>query len=148
MTNHKEELQLPLVNSYIEYWAKKTPDAVAMIQHEDDRSFTYKKFASLVDFFALKLLDMGIKKGDTVATLLVLLPEHLMLMYACFKIGAIIAPLDVRLQDAEVVRDIDKIKPKAFFFLGNTPVRDFRASDLFQTRYYSRTYQNHCRAYC
>ena len=128
MTNHKEELQLPLVNSYIEYWAKKTPDAVAMIQHEDDRSFTYKKFASLVDFFALKLLDMGIKKGDTVATLLVLLPEHLMLMYACFKIGAIIAPLDVRLQDAEVVRDIDKIKPKAFFFLGNTPVRDFRTS--------------------
>ncbi len=128
MTNHKEELQLPLVNSYIEYWAEKTPDAVAMVQHEDDRSFTYKKFASLVDFFALKLLDMGIKKGDTVATLLVLLPEHLMLMYACFKVGAIIAPLDVRLQDAEVVRDIDKIKPKAFFFLGNTPVRDFRTS--------------------
>ena len=128
MTNHNEELQLPLVNSYIEYWAKKTPDAIAMIQHEDNRSFSYKKFSSLVDFFALKLLDMGIKKGDTVATLLVLLPEHLMLMYACFKIGAIIAPLDVRLQDAEVVRDIDKIKAKAFFFLGYTPVRDFRTA--------------------
>ncbi len=89
----KEEVRLPLVNSYIEKWAAETPDALALIQHEDDRSFTYKKFASLVDFFALKLLDMGIGKGDTVATLLVLLPEHIFLMYACFKIGAIIAPL-------------------------------------------------------
>lgn len=80
MTKDNEELQLPLVNSYIEYWAKKTPDAVAMIQHEDNRSFTYKQFASFIDFFALKLLDMGIRKGDTVATLLVLVPEHLMLM--------------------------------------------------------------------
>ncbi len=128
MTNSIEELNLPLVNSYVEYWAKKTPDAIAMIQHEDDRAFSYKKFASLIDFFALRLLDMGIKKGDTIATLLVLLPEHIMLMYACFKIGAIIAPLDVRLQDDEVVRDIDKIKAKAFFFLGNTPVRDFRTA--------------------
>ncbi|PKL37583.1 MAG: long-chain fatty acid--CoA ligase [Spirochaetae bacterium HGW-Spirochaetae-1] len=120
--------RLPLVNSYIEYWAGKTPGAVAMIQHEDGRSFTYKKFASLIDFFALRLLDMGIRKGDTVATLLVLLPEHMMLMYACFKIGAIIAPLDARLKDDEVVREIDKIQAKAFFFLGNTPVRDFRTA--------------------
>lgn len=123
-----EELVLPLVNSYIEYWAKQTPDAIALIQHEDGRSFTYKKFEMMVDFFALKLLDMGIRKGDTIATLLVLLPEHIFLMYACFKIGAIIAPLDVRLQDDEVVRDIGKIKAKAFFFLGHTPVRDFRTA--------------------
>lgn len=124
----KEEVRLPLVNSYIEKWAAETPEALALIQHEDNRSFTYKKFASLVDFFALKLLDMGIGKGDTVATLLVLLPEHIFLMYACFKIGAIIAPLDVRLQDDEVVRDIEKIQAKAFFFLGHTPVRDFRTA--------------------
>ncbi len=125
MTHHIDEHDFVLVNSCIEYWAGKTPDALAMVQHEDNREFTYKKFHTLIDFFALKLMDMGIKKGDTVATLLVLLPEHMILMYACFKIGAVIAPLDVRLQDEEVVRDIDKIKAKAFFFLGNTPVRDF-----------------------
>ncbi len=119
---------LPLLNSYVEYWARKTPAALALIQHEDGRSFSYKRFSTLVDLLALKLLDMGIEKGDTVATLLVLLPEHLLLMYACFKIGAIIAPLDVRLKDAEVVRDITKIKAKAFFFLGQTPPRDFRTA--------------------
>ncbi len=118
--------RLPLVNSYIDKWAKKQPDSIAMVQHEDGREISYKKFRSLIDFFALKLLDMGIQKGDRLATQLVLLPEHMALMYACFKIGAIIAPLDVRLSENEVVRDINKIEAKAFFFLGETPVRDFR----------------------
>jgi len=118
--------RLPLVNSYVDKWAKEQPDSVAMVQHEDGREVTYKKFAALIDFFALKLLDMGIQKGDRVATQLVLLPEHMALMYACFKIGAIIAPLDVRLSENEVVRDINKIEANTFFFLGETPVRDFR----------------------
>ena len=118
--------KLPLLNSYPEKWAAKTPDKIALLQHEDDKTITYKKFNSLVDFFALRLLDMGIKKGDRVATMLVLIPEHVLLMYACFKIGAVIAPLDVRLKEMEVVRDLEKIKPKAFFFLGKTPIIDFR----------------------
>jgi len=118
--------RLPLVNSYIDKWAKEQPDSIAMVQHEDGRQITYKKFSRLIDFFALRLLDMGLQKGDRVATQLVLLPEHMALMYACFKIGAIIAPLDLRLSETEVVRDINKIGAKAFFFLGKTPVRDFR----------------------
>ncbi|MDF1590403.1 MAG: class I adenylate-forming enzyme family protein [Desulfobacterales bacterium] len=118
--------RLPLVNSYIDKWAKEQPDSIAMVQHEDGREITYKKFSVLIDFFAFKLMDMDIQKGDRVATQLVLLPEHMALMYACFKIGAIIAPLDVRLSENEVVRDINKIEAKAFFFLGQTPVRDFR----------------------
>lgn len=122
----KQELTLPLLNNYIEHWAKLKPDHIAMLQHEDGKTVSYKKFVSLIDFFALKLLDMGLKKGDRIATMLVLVPEHMILMYACFKIGVIIAPLDVRLHEKEVVRDVDKIKPRAFFFLGNTPVRDFR----------------------
>jgi len=118
--------KLPLLNSYPEKWAREMPDKPALIQHEDEKTITYKKFTSLVDYFALRLLDMGIKKGDRVATMLVLIPEHVLLMYACFKIGAIIAPLDVRLKEMEVVRDLNKIKPKAFFFLGKTPLIDFR----------------------
>ena len=118
--------KFPLLNSYIDYWAGENPDQPAMIQHEDNKTVTYKKMQGLIDFFALRLLDMGIGKGDRVATQLVLVPEHVILMYACFKIGAIIAPMDLRLKKAEIVRDINKIAPKAFFFLGNTPVTDFR----------------------
>ncbi len=118
--------KLPMLNSYVDYWAKMRPDHVAMVQHEDGKKITYKNFQTYIDFFALRLLDMGIEKGDRVATQLVLVPGHVMLMYACFKIGAIIAPLDLRLKKEEIVRDINKIEPKAFFFLGKTPVIDFR----------------------
>lgn len=123
MNTNKE---LPLLNDVIDDWSEKRPDQPAMIQHEDGKTVSYKQFRKVIDYFALRLLDMGIQKGDRVATQLVLVPEHVMLMYACFKIGAIIAPLDLRLKKEEVVRDINKIAPKAFFFLGNTPVTDFR----------------------
>jgi len=121
-----QEWKLSLLNDYPEKWARNDPHKAALIQHEDGKTMTYKQFNTMVDLFALRLLDLGIEKGDRVATMLVLIPEHVILMYACFKIGAIIAPLDVRLKEAEVVRDLSKIKPKAFFFLGKTPLRDFR----------------------
>ena len=122
----EKEWKLPLVTNYIEKWAAETPDHIAMIQHEDGRSVTYSQFAAMIDLCALRLLAMGIEKGDRVSTMFLMFPEHLILMYACFKVGAIVAPLDVRLKEKEVVRDLDKIKPKAFFFHGSTPVRDFR----------------------
>jgi fatty-acyl-CoA synthase len=119
-------VHLPRLGDYVDHWAMKLPDCKAMIQHEDGKTVTYARFKTLVDFFALRLLSMGIQPGDRVASLLVLVPEHMALMYACFRIGAIFAPLDVRLKDEEVVREINKIEPRAFFFLGDTPVRDFR----------------------
>ncbi|MEN8122579.1 MAG: AMP-binding protein, partial [Bacteroidota bacterium] len=117
-----QEWKLPLLNNYLDKWARETPDATAIIQHEDDKTLSYKQLKTLTDFFALRLLDMGIKKGDIVATQLVLFPEHMALMYACLKIGAIFAPLDLRLKKEEVRRDLDKIKPKMFFILGKTPI--------------------------
>ena len=41
--------RLPLVNSYIEKWARETPDAVAIVQHEDGRLVTYAKFQALIE---------------------------------------------------------------------------------------------------
>ncbi len=120
-----ELLNFPLLNNYIEHWAKTTPEKEAIIQFEDGRVFSYKKLNQLIDFFALKLLDMGIKKGDIIATQLALFPEHTAIMYACFKIGAIIAPLDLRLKKEEVKRDLDKIKPKIYILHGKTPQIDF-----------------------
>jgi fatty-acyl-CoA synthase len=121
-----KEWKLPLLNSYIEKWAQEAPDRPAMVQYEDGKTVTYKQFLDLTDLIALRLLDLGLKKGDRLSTMLLTFPEHFTLMYACFKIGVIVAPLDLRLKENEVIRDLDKIKPKAFIFLGNTPVRDFR----------------------
>ncbi len=119
------EWKLPLLNHYIDKWADSDPRKVAIIQYEDGRQITYKQLRTTADFFALRLMDMGIGKGDIVSTQLVLFPEHIALMYACLKIGAVFAPIDLRLKKEEVRRDLDKITPKIFFFLGKTPVIDF-----------------------
>ncbi|MBI5524729.1 MAG: acyl--CoA ligase, partial [Deltaproteobacteria bacterium] len=76
-----------------------------------------------VDAFAAKLLSIGLKKGDVVATSLPLLKEHIYLLYACFRTGIIAAPLDLRLKAKEVRYCIDRIRPKAVFFAGAPQLR-------------------------
>ena len=80
----------------------------------------------MTKIIAAKLLALGIKKGDIVATSLTYLKEHAYLMYACARIGAIIAILDIRLKMTEIDRHFFNIKPKAFFSHGKTPFADFR----------------------
>ena len=79
---------------------------------------------------------MGFVKGDFFATSLPLLPEHIFLEYACFKIGVVFAPLDLRLKGPEVIRSLGLIQAKGYAFLGKTPVADF--SEL------GKAVQQHC----
>ncbi|MGC8685562.1 MAG: class I adenylate-forming enzyme family protein [bacterium] len=117
---------LPNAADYVAKYAKEQPDEIAIIEHNTGESVTWKQFNTAVSAFSAKLLSIGIKKGDIVATSLPLLKEHVYLMYACYRIGAIIAPLDLRLKAKEIQYCMDKIKPKAYFFLGKTPLVDFR----------------------
>ena len=111
---------------WVDRWAKEKPNDIALIEYNTGEEVSWKDLATKSKAFAAKLLSMGIKKGDVVATMLVLLKEHVYLMYACYRIGAIIAPLDPRLKSHEVDQCFKQMKPKAFFCLGNTPVTDFR----------------------
>ena len=112
---------------WVDRWAKEKPKELALIEYNTGDEITWKDFATKSKAFAAKLLSLGIKKGDVVATMLVLLKEHVYLMYACYRIGAILAPLDPRLKSHEVDQCFQKMQPKAFFCLGNTPVTDFRS---------------------
>ncbi|MGC9043670.1 MAG: class I adenylate-forming enzyme family protein [Myxococcota bacterium] len=115
----------PNIADYVEIHAKKMPDETAIIEYNTEEIVSWKRFNTSVNAFAAKLLSIGIKKGDIVATSLPLLKEHIYLMFACFKIGAIIAPLDLRLRKKEIKYSLDKIKPSIYFFLGKTPLMDF-----------------------
>jgi len=122
-----KELELyPRMFDWVDRWAKEKPDALALVEYNTGEEVTWKDFSTKSKAFAAKLLSMGIQKGDVVATTLVLLKEHVFLMYACYRIGAIIAPLDPRLKAHEVDQCFKQMKPKAYFSLGNTPVTDFR----------------------
>ncbi|MEX2727196.1 MAG: class I adenylate-forming enzyme family protein [Candidatus Sigynarchaeum springense] len=114
---------LPRLTDYVDFHASRRPDDVAIIEYNTETKVTWKDFYMSIKAFAAKLLDMGIKKGDVVATKLVLLKENVYLMYACYRIGAIIAPLDPRLKEKEIDYCFEKMKPKAYFFLGRVEVK-------------------------
>ncbi|MHA1997632.1 MAG: class I adenylate-forming enzyme family protein, partial [Promethearchaeota archaeon] len=105
---------------------KEKPKGIALIEYDTGDEVTWKDFATKSKAFAAKLLSIGIKKGDVIATTLPLLKEHVYLMYACYRIGAIFAPLDLRLKTREISRCFAKVKPKAYLFPGKTSVIDFR----------------------
>jgi fatty-acyl-CoA synthase len=117
---------LPKISDYVDKYAAERPDDIAIIEYNTDKFVTWKEFKLSTRAFAAKLLSMGLKKGDVIATTLPLLKEHIFLMYACYRTGIIIAPLDLRLKTHEVDRNFSKIKPKAYFFWGKTEVNDFR----------------------
>ncbi|MDA8125616.1 MAG: class I adenylate-forming enzyme family protein [Deltaproteobacteria bacterium] len=120
------ETLLPNIADYVARYAKGRPSETAIIEHNTNEQVSWKQFNTSVSAFAAKLLSIGLKKGDIVATSLPLLKEHVYLIYACYRIGIIVAPLDLRLKAGEVITCMGKMKPKAYFFLGKTPVVDFR----------------------
>lgn len=121
-----EKWKLPLLTDYIKKWAVITPDNPALISADTGKTYTYKEFDEMITLYALRLRKMGINKGDVVVAQWLAWPEFYMLTYACATIGAIMTPLDVRLMPQEIIRDMSKINPAAFFCLGNTAIRDFR----------------------
>lgn len=110
----------------VSVYAQQKPDTVAFVMHATGRKITWRQFDTAVNAYAAKLLSYGLKKGDIVASILNLTEEHIYLIYACYRIGLVIAPLDVRLKVTEIQYSMDKMNPKAVFFLGKTPVADFR----------------------
>jgi fatty-acyl-CoA synthase len=117
---------LPGLADDVTRWTKAKGDAPAIIEPSTGAVVSWKQLDTSVSAFAAKLLAVGLRAGDVVATSLPLLKEHVYLMYACFRIGVIVAPLDLRLKAKEVQYCFDRIKPRAYFFLGQTPVADFR----------------------
>ena len=85
-----------------EKWSKKTLDKVALICGEN--SCTYNQLSDKMNLWAKTLLSLGIKKGDRVALFMKNSVELVQLYFACFRIGAIAVPLNVRYKTPEAER--------------------------------------------
>ncbi|KAH6847888.1 hypothetical protein B0I37DRAFT_310443 [Chaetomium sp. MPI-CAGE-AT-0009] len=73
--------------------AFKDPNRVAIIYEADEptegRTVTYGELLREVSRVAYVLRDMGVRKGDTVAIYLPMVPEALVAILACARIGAV-----------------------------------------------------------
>ena len=70
-----EEL-LPNMADYVSLYARQRPGDIALIEHNTGEKVNWKTFERSVSAFAAKLLSLGLKRGDVVATSLPLLKEH------------------------------------------------------------------------
>lgn len=85
-----------MLHSLLDDSSAKFPLSTALIFQ--GKSYTYTDLGRLSRTLAAGLLDQGIQSGDRVAFLLPNCLEIVICYYACFKIGAIAVPLNVRFQ--------------------------------------------------
>jgi fatty-acyl-CoA synthase len=95
------------LSGWIEGWAGQAPDKVAV--HFEGADVTYAQMAARVRRLAAALKHgLGVGRGDRVAYLGLNRPEMLDLVFACARLGAMLAPLNWRLAAPEhlyILRD-------------------------------------------
>ncbi|QOY90300.1 class I adenylate-forming enzyme family protein [Paludibaculum fermentans] len=101
-----------LIHGAVHHWAAEKPEALALINATRDTTITWAQLSADTLSLAAELLRRGYQKGDFLATTLPLLNDHVILEYACFQIGVIHVPLDLRLSPAEVARSLEIVQPR------------------------------------
>jgi len=98
------------VGSWIERRARAAPDAAALITA--DRSVTYSELAGRARRLANGLRTLGVAKGDRVAWLGPNHPAFLESLFAVGLLGAALAPVNHRLDEAEIDWILQDTKPR------------------------------------
>jgi long-chain acyl-CoA synthetase len=92
--------------------AKTSPNGVAFVGGDD--KWNYRCLASQAERLAHGLARRGIRKGDRIALHMPNRPEFVVAVYACFHIGAIAAPLNIRLKAAELGPLLERLRPALY----------------------------------
>ncbi len=87
-------------------------DKTALIDQQTQRSLTYQQLLEEVNRLAWFLKEHNVEKGDRVTYLKTNSLEHVTLLLACAKLGAIFIPLNFRLADGELTEIIHRVNPK------------------------------------
>src|SRR5580704_2083610 len=83
-----------MLDSLLDNTGIKVPLNTALVFEE--KSYTYADLSTLTGRLSAGLLEQGVRSGDRIAFLLPNCLEIVICYYACFKIGAIAIPLNVR----------------------------------------------------
>lgn len=96
----------------LSHHATVQPDTAAFVDGDD--IWTYGRFSRQVHRLAHGLLARGVRKGCRVALHMANLPELAIAYYACFSLGAIAAPLNIRFKAAELHRALQHLQPSLY----------------------------------
>src|ERR1700731_4167348 len=88
------------------------PKSAAFVFHEE--VWTYERLAAEAENLARRLAVRGVGPGDRVVLHMMNRPEMLVAYYACFKLGAIAAPLRTAFKFAELAPLLQRLKPALY----------------------------------
>jgi long-chain acyl-CoA synthetase len=92
--------------------AQTRPTSAAFVFHEE--VWTYERLATEAESLACGLAVRGVGPGDRVVLHMMNRPEMVVAYYACFKLGAIVAPLRTAFKFAELAPLLDRLKPALY----------------------------------
>lgn len=108
--------KINLAYNAIDRWIKtEKRNKIAILytnERGDEIKLTYYELYREINKMANALLNLGIKKGDTVSMYLPMCPELVISMLACTKIGAVHSAIYSGLSSVAVVERINDIKSK------------------------------------
>jgi acyl-CoA synthetase (AMP-forming)/AMP-acid ligase II len=96
--------------------AKRYPDKSALIFPEE--TFTHAELNKRANRIAHALLSMGLKPGDRVGIWSRNCPEYIPILFAVWKCGAVIVPINFRFKVDELLLVLGNAEPKILLHAG------------------------------
>ena len=121
--NGDGKFQLRRVSDFVAGFAAASPDAEALVAGE--QRITYAQLQARVDALARALLASGVKKGDTVATLITPHPDFVVAFLATACIGGVWLGLNPRYQTEELKYVVSDAKPVVLLARTRVSDRDY-----------------------
>ena len=106
------------------------PHRIAIKDIRTTREWTYRSLTDHYQQLAIWLAAYGIKKGGRVAVVSQNTPEHVILLLACSRIGAVLTPINCLLSVEQMLEVIDDSLAEIVFFSGHFEVIAERQCDL------------------
>lgn len=107
-----------LVHHFLDYYARNTPDLPCLTQHGETAS--YGDIALRSRRLANGLLSLGVQRGQRVAILGENSIEHLVMLAAASRVGAVLVSLNYRLAPAELAYIVEDAQTRVLLALDGT----------------------------
>ncbi len=98
--------------SALYYQADTNPEGIAYVAGRN--IWSYRQLAIAVEQVAQGLYARGVRQGDRVALHMFNISELVIAYFACFRIGAVAAPLNPRFKTAELREVLKRLRPRVY----------------------------------
>ena len=107
----------------VDKWAELEPDKLALLYCNDfneERRYTFADISYLSKKAAQYFIDLGIKKGDRVLTLLRRRAEYWIIAVALHRIGAVVVPASIQLTKKDILYRLKNAHVKALIAIDDS----------------------------